>query len=166
MRKFPSHTPDNGFRTGRPSEAGRPGPRLDGAGMCAAVRQRAGAVTGRLLGGVLLLALASCGTRRFEVMTEPVTSLMGDVKSGVRGTGRLRYCFSEKMEEREIEARVRLLADAIERYGGDFSLEVLGSLGNKANIKISFPSPDAPAFRFNVEYESNGWRIRSVDQVS
>lgn len=164
MRRIPSHTPDKGLRDGRSNVTGCPGPRTDGAGRLPAVRREAGAGPLRFLALGLVLASASCGGKRFETMTDPVTTFLDSVKKGQRGPARLKYCFSKKLEERDVEARVRMVADAMERHGTEYSLEVLGALGHKADIKVSFPGGgvDAPAFRFQVEYEESGWRIRMV----
>lgn len=147
--EFAIHTPDNGFRRGRPSVAGSPGPY-------------------RFVPWVGLLALissVSCGARRFEQMTEPVEAFVKEVKSGTRGTARLRYCFSPKVEEQEIADRTRVVAAAMERYGEKVNVEVIGAMGSKAEIRVSFAEEAGAgrSFQVQVEYEENGWRIRRVD---
>jgi len=136
---------------------------LDGAGRVPAERRGVGAVTVRLGFLCLLLSGTSCGGPQFKGMTDPVQKFLSEVKSGVRGPARLKYCFSAKMEEPEIEKRIRLIADAIERCGSDHTLDIIGSLGPKAEIKVVFTGGEIQAFRFQVEYEEKGWRIRQID---
>ena len=140
-------TPDIGLRASRLDKVGRPKP-------C------------RLLPILALLAATGCGTRRFESMTEPVQAFLDEVKSGARGPARLRYCFSERAEERDIESPVRMISEAIERYGTKVRFEVMGAVGPMADLRLTFPGPGAPSFHFGVGYEANGWRIRIVSTLS
>lgn len=166
MNTIPIHTPDEGSRASGPVTAGRPGPRSDGAGRVPDAARAAGAVADRLrrVAVLSLLALASCGTPSFESMTGPVEAFVTDVKSGVRGTGRLRYCFSTDVEDQMIQDSVPAVVEAMKRHGSETKIEVLVAWAHKAELRVTIG--DSASFTALVQYEEGGWRIRKLDVES